>query len=262
MNGSNHIGRSSPFLTSPTSAVMRMMMAKLYCVQMISMLGYDILFNDVDAVWFKDPLPYFHNSSNPNTDFDMYFQDDGNHALYYAPYSANTGFYYVRSNERTRYFFNSFLMAGDLIRSTRSHQVPLVALLNEHASMYGLKVKIFSRDGDDFPGGHAFHRRKTFMRDILTGIVKPYIFHMSWTKNKDNKMLFMQQFGEWYLNEQCLDKSASTILGTSYKKGLGSELIQPCCAPEPLFSCHYRDKPSLKKCKDSPAIDKGGRSFW
>jgi hypothetical protein len=70
---------------------MQMMMAKVFCVQMISMLGYDILFQDVDVVWYKNPLEYFHNSSNSDKDFDIYFQDDGNHALYYAPYSANTG---------------------------------------------------------------------------------------------------------------------------------------------------------------------------
>jgi hypothetical protein len=70
---------------------MQMMMAKVFCVQMISMLGYDILFQDVDVVWYKNPLEYFHNSSNSDKGFDIYFQDDGNHALYYAPYSANTG---------------------------------------------------------------------------------------------------------------------------------------------------------------------------
>jgi hypothetical protein len=273
---------------------MQMMMAKVFCVQMISMLGYDILFQDVDVVWYKNPLEYFHNSSNSDKDFDIYFQDDGNHALYYAPYSANTGncsccrlpwstslpdpsnihvcgtflfsgFYYVRNNDKTRYFFNSFLLAGDLVRSTRSHQVPLVALLNEHASMYGLKVKVFSRDGDNFPGGHAFHRRKPFMKDIISGAVKPYIFHMSWTTNKKNKFKFMQQFGVWLLNDQCAAKSASNILGSGYQKGNESSvaLIQPCCASEPNFVCHYRDKPSMKPCKESPNIDgESSHSFW
>ena len=132
----------------------------------------------------------FNNASSPPLFFSylLTYYCSGNHALFYAPYSANTGFYYVRANERTRHFFNSFLMAGDLILSTHSHQVPLVALLQEHASMYGLRVKILSRTEDDFPGGHAFHRRKSFMQDIIAGAVQPYIMHMSWTKNKDNKI--------------------------------------------------------------------------
>jgi len=63
---------------------MRMMMAKIYCVQLINMLGYDILFQDVDVVWYQNPLAYFHNKDADDADFDVYFQDDGNHALFYA----------------------------------------------------------------------------------------------------------------------------------------------------------------------------------
>ena len=34
----------------------KIMFAKVYCVHMVSMLGYDILFQDVDVVWYKNPL--------------------------------------------------------------------------------------------------------------------------------------------------------------------------------------------------------------
>ena len=110
----------------------------------------------------------------------MYFQDDGSRTLHFAPYSANTGFYFVRNNERTKYFFNSLLMAGDLVISTFSHQTALVALLSEHSSMYGLKVKVWSRDKEEFPGGVHYHQRPTFMKQMINGTVHPYIFHMSW----------------------------------------------------------------------------------
>jgi hypothetical protein len=143
--------------------------------------------------------------------------------------------------------------------------VPLVALLQEHASMYGLKVKIFSRNEDDFPGGHAFHRRKPFMRDILAGAVKPYIFHMSWTTNKNNKFKFFQQMGEWYLNDRCVQKEARQILQLQPNDKLptsGEELRLACCDSDIIFKCHYKDKPSIKPCRSSPSIDKAGRSFW
>ena len=180
--------------------------------------------------------------------------------MYYAPYSANTGFYYVRANERTLHFFNSFLLAGDLILSTHSHQVPLVALLQEHASMYGMKVKIFSRSEDEFPGGHAFHRRKEFMKEIMAGEApKPYIFHMSWTLNKKNKIKFYRQMGEWFLQDKCVQQPADKILGHAVTM---AELVQPCCVAEAIFSCHYRDKPSKYPCRDSPPIDAGRHSFW
>lgn len=176
------------------------MMAKVWCVQMTLMLGHDVLFQDVDVVWYRDPLEFFQNSSHHWHNFDIYFQDDGNHALFYAPYSSNTGFvschcretvvnrvhshsnillvvpvniqYFVRNNPKTIYFFNSLLVAGDLVLSTHSHQVALVSLLNEHASMYNLKVKTLPRDGDEFPGGYHFHYRKQYMKDLFAGKVE------------------------------------------------------------------------------------------
>jgi hypothetical protein len=231
---------------------MKMMAAKVYCVQLISMLGYDVLFSDVDVIWYQNPLPWFHDPHNPPA--DVYFQDDGNHALFYAPYSANTGFYYVRNNIRTRYFFNSLLVAGDLIVSTHSHQNALIALLNEHASMYGLKVKIWERNLEEFPGGYSFHRKKDFMKAVMKGNVSPIIFHMSWTKNKDNKIKFYEQMGEFYLLDTCRNRENTKISGGAS--------VPKCCATEALFQCHYRDKPSKFPCKDSPPIDDHGKSFW
>ena len=106
------------------------MAAKVYCVHLVSQLGYNILYQDVDVIWYKNPLPWFHNTSNPFYNFDMYYQDDGNHALYYAPYSANTGFYFIRNNPETQYFFNALLMNSDLIIASSSHQIALISLLN------------------------------------------------------------------------------------------------------------------------------------
>lgn len=65
----------------------KVMMAKVYCVHLLSMLGYDLLFQDVDVIWYKHPLEYF-KSNESEKQYDVYFQDDGNHALFYAPYSG------------------------------------------------------------------------------------------------------------------------------------------------------------------------------
>jgi hypothetical protein len=75
-------------------AFIGMMMAKVYSVHLINTLGYDLLFQDVDVVWYKNPLSYFE--SPESGDFDIYFQDDGAHSVRYAPYSPNTGLYFVR----------------------------------------------------------------------------------------------------------------------------------------------------------------------
>jgi hypothetical protein len=234
-----------------------MMMAKVICVQLVSMLGFDFLFQDVDIVWYQDPLAYFFNTSLPAHNYDVFFQDDGGHSVRYAPYSANSGFYFIRYNARTRHFLTSLLMAGDLILATDSHQQALIATLNEHVSLYGLKAKVLSRDMEEFPGGFQFHKKDhTYMKKIFDGTIKPIIFHMSWTNNKDNKLLFFRQMGEWYVQDKCIGKVRADI-PTGH-----ADLPSTCCAAAPLFSCHYKDKPSLKPCRDSPPIDKGKSSWW
>ena len=161
-----------------------MMMAKVNCVHLINHLGYNVLFQDVDLIWFKHPLDFFrqHDPSTPIGSFDMYFQDDGSHSTRYSPFAANSGFYYVRYNERTRYFITALLMHADIILKTGSHQQAMTAVLAEHTSLYGLKVKVFGRDdeeyGDLFPGGFHYHKRREYMQRMVKGEVQPYIFHM------------------------------------------------------------------------------------
>ena len=121
---------------------------------------------DVDLVWYKNPLEFFHDKKNPLYSFDILFQDDGARSLRYAPYSgklhqiiilpslnaahslltlsfesANTGFYYVRNNDKTKFLFRSLLFLGDMVLSMTSHQQALAALLDEHSSLTGLRVK-------------------------------------------------------------------------------------------------------------------------
>ena len=261
-----------------------MMYAKVVTVQLINYMGYDCLFQDVDMHWYKNPLEAFHNKTSPFFDFDILLQDDGARSLRYAPYCANSGFYYVRYNDRTRYLFISLLLQSDMIAAHGSHQQVLVSLLTEHASLTGLKVKVLGHD--DYPGGWDYHRhgRWDYLRKIPSGGTIAEIFHMSWTKNKDNKVLFMKQMGMWHLKEGCYSKKLEEILplsrGTEVKRRLEEEVMPDhgtvasnqasakvdifslCCSAEPLISCHYRDKPSVIDCSSSPPIDKGGASFW
>lgn len=273
---------------------MKVMMAKVWCVHLVLLSGYSVLFQDVDMIWFQHPLEDFfekpeetkafqqdhHNGQPQQLPFDVYFQDDGNHALFYAPYSPNTGFYYLRHNHRTLALINSLLLQGDSIITTKSHQIPLTFVLQEMASLHGLRVKIFDRLSNQFPGGHAFHRRKDFMKEIIakkkqtqnggaaaiaTTENDPLIFHMSWTASKINKVKFFQQFGEWYLHDTCIAKTAPEIFAQHHLAKVdedGTKMQALCCSAEALFQCHYKDKPSRDPCPDSPTIDKKGRSFW
>ena len=139
------------------------------------------------------------------------------------------------------------LRMSDVIHKQSSHQAALNVLLNEHVSWKGLRVKVFRKGEENpFPGGFEFHNRKPYMKQLMGGTTKvePYIFHMSWTRNKDNKKKFFQQMGEWFLDEDC------------------SEDGWDCCVAEPTVTCHYRDKASKVPCPDVPPIDKGKASYW
>jgi hypothetical protein len=117
-------------------------LAKVYCVHMISMLGYDILFQDVDVTWYRNPLEFFHNTSSPEANYDMIFQDDGGRdSNKNAPWSVNAGFFYVRYNRKTQNLLNSYLFKGDAILTSRTLQSVLGPLLQEHASLHGLRIK-------------------------------------------------------------------------------------------------------------------------
>ena len=236
-----------------------MMMAKVISVQLVSMLGYNILFQDLDVIWYRHPLDYFYpylDDTLGTQQYDVFFQDDGGRSVRYAPYSANSGFYFIRHNARTRNLLTSVLMMGDRIIRSRSHQQVLIALLNEHVTLFGLKVKVLSRDAEEFPGGYHYHQRsKEYMKDLFAGKAKPFIFHMSWTRNKVNKVLFFRQMGEWFVGEQCVQTKVDEI-------DIVDSLSTFCCANEPIISCHYRDKPSIQPCSQSPPLDKDQPSWW
>jgi hypothetical protein len=97
----------------------RMMLLKVISVQVGLLSGFNVLFQDVDNVWFRNPLEYFR--AQP-PEIDLFFQDDGARSERYAPFYGNSGFYYVRHNWRTVRLLQRFFLAVEKIAATRSHQ--------------------------------------------------------------------------------------------------------------------------------------------
>jgi hypothetical protein len=242
---------------------------------MVSQLRYDILFQDVDVTWYRNPLEYFLcdrvDCDSAGETFDFYVQDDGSNDLSYGPRSSNAGFYFARSNPVTRAFFQAYLAAGDLVLARGNDQVVFNSLICEHSSAYGLRIWTLSRYNDGFPSGSAYHKRKDYMKRLVAGEVKPYIFHMSWTAGKVIKVQYLQQMGDWFVRDGCIQKSAEGIMASNESplsvlrvevQKKDAVLMQACCLPEPEIKCHYRDKPSIIPCKESDRIDPDGVSFW
>ena len=50
-------------------------------VHMVSLTGVDFLFQDLDIIWFKHPLDFFHDKTSPIYSYDAIFQDGAYHGF-------------------------------------------------------------------------------------------------------------------------------------------------------------------------------------
>lgn len=287
-----------------TKTYARVMMSKVYCVHLISSLGHDLFFQDVDLVPYrKDYTEHFieaakatNTATAAGDDFDMYFQFDHSHAPLYLPWSANSGFFYARSNAKTRFFFSALLRLGDMILRTKSHQAVMAALLSEHSSLFGLRAKTMHEESHHYPGTSSallLQRGKAVHVRIRTVLWKPcilltlllyhvcdhnsavgYHFHRDRPFMKDmiqgkiHPYVFHMNWNsdketKRKFNEQLGDwfvKDSCTDQTVDELTRLSSS--GDCCVTtEPVVVCHFRDKPSKIRCDDSPLIE-DKTSFW
>jgi lipopolysaccharide biosynthesis glycosyltransferase len=143
--------------------------AKLIIAHLVSSLGFSFLLQDVDVVWCADnPMSYFQRDVDLLKNYDMLVQDDGGRTPNYAPYYANSGFYFAKSNEKTKYFFHQLLYNGDKMHDWSSDQAVFNALLPEVVNLAGMSVKTLA--SDDFAGGRMYQDPDSYdyMREMLT----------------------------------------------------------------------------------------------
>jgi len=199
------------------------MMTKVFSVHLVNALGHDLLFSDVDIALYRDPFEYFFQQPS---EFDAFFQHDGyHHPTRFAPLAANTGFYYVQNNARTRYFFSLFMRMGDLVIMERSHQAALTMLINEQMSLHGLRVKVLGKDHKLFMSGYHYHADKKLLRKLKEGDHEPYLFHANWLPGKE-KMRVLLETSNWFVRDKCIDKSFEDL------KASFDDFNADCCLAE------------------------------
>lgn len=221
---------------------------KVVAAHLVSMLGYDFLFQDVDVVWYKDPMKFFMDKTRKEAEFDMLFQDDGVRTPRFSPFSANSGFYFARHNDRTLEFFTARVLSGNQIMRAQSDQAVVDALLIEHSSLYGLRVKTLKEE--EFAAGRytAEPSVRKWLIGFLRGENQPWVFHMNWTVDTKEKLAKMKQVGMWYLKDTCpaLEVSDEPTDSAIVKN------VQSCCLIEPAIECTI-DK--LYCAKDYPPTE-------
>jgi hypothetical protein len=213
-----------------------MMWLKVTSVYLALAAGFDVLFQDADLVWFQDPLPDLYRYPH-----DISFMDDGARSGRFNPFFANSGFYFMKHNELTRYLMERMVTSGvSEIHRTKSHQSVMTRHLMESTALIGLEITILSQL--DYPSGKMFHHNKTYMSQLRAERVSPRVFHMCWTANTQDKVSLrppssltspqitnFKSIDKWYLRDtrQCSDPSE--IAKSASQKQKGVRLLEQCC---------------------------------
>jgi len=253
----------------------RSMMLKVYPVDLVSQLGYDLLFMDVDMIWFRDPLQYFLKQAKPG--YDIYFQHDGDHHPdKFAPMAANTGVFYSRNNNRTRYFWSSLVKAGDVVLYTHSHQAAVSTLMNEHMNLRGLRAQVLADDSklflskymkaeyhakgtvheddvcrnvqgtrsltDDFSsssvfaGGYHLKRHRSLVKAATQGNQSDAILlHVNWLQSQKKEKV-LTSLDQWYVDDDCNRFNPENIIDRP------GGVLGGCCLAEPAKFIYNKEQ--------------------
>jgi hypothetical protein len=140
-----------------------------FVYDLLRYLPCDVLFQDTDLVWFKDPLPYLSELKS-----DIAIMYDGPNPHFKNIY-ANTGFFYLKNNERTQALMETALGNTAYIFSYGGHQKPFDRILDSFDRHGVLKLEILPENL--FANGH--------LKKVPNGA---YVYHYSWTANMDEKL--------------------------------------------------------------------------
>ena len=211
-----------------------LVLAKVFCADLMSSLRKDFLLQDVDIVWYQDPIPYF--SQMAASTYDLVFQDDGIRSRSSHGLAANTGCYYARSTPATRHYFSALIGMGERMWAEQMDQTFMNELLVEQQSARGLRVLVLPRDDERSatrtPTGWHWRRNTEYMAEMLHEKVSPVLYHNNWTREKNEKRQVFEQLGAWYVRDDCADDGGN------------------CCLAEPVSRCHFPNFPSLVPCTD------------
>ena len=102
----------------------RTMFYKNAIVRDLLEVGVNVLFQDVDLIWLRDPFDYFYLNNNA----DITFMYDGANPIH-QPLYANSGFFFAHANDACKALFDTALGNTASIFRSGSHQKPLNRIL-------------------------------------------------------------------------------------------------------------------------------------
>lgn len=153
----------------------------------------DLLFQDVDVVWRRDPRPALREQAERGADIQAMY--DGPNPRF-QPIYANGGFVYFRNAEPVRAFWADVYDRHEMVGYYRSQQEPLNVMLAVYATR-GLEVQVL--DEERFANGHLYCGGRTPPPD-------PWVVHHSWTGTLADKLDRYVESELWYLGDDVLEE--------------------------------------------------------
>jgi hypothetical protein len=201
-----------------------MMWYKAFSVHLLTARGINILFQDVDLVWFRNPFEYFKEyiatakkrSIMTGSHPEGFYSDDGQRSLRYSPFFANSGFYYLLGGPKAAYLAWSIMISFDAVQVLGSHQNVFTAKMVEGLSLgyqHAVILPLYK-----FPTGIVYHHDRKYMRRLKHKEENPYGFHMCWTQGKPDKLINLRKASMWYLTETCSPLNELIEGGSIYKQ--------------------------------------------
>lgn len=205
----------------------KLMWLKASSVYIVLKAGFNLIFQDADLVWLRDPRPYLLGRNN----YDIQFMDDGARTPRFSPFFTNSGFFFIRYGPKTLYFQERMIRTYGEIMFTASHQATMIRHLTESHYFTGMQILIL----DDllFPSGRAYHENPKFVGNVLNYTAFPYVWHMCWTPDKENKGKYLGTLGLWYLPDKRKEKglcySSSQSKAFVDRSDKVTALLDKCC---------------------------------
>jgi hypothetical protein len=181
----------------------KFLFAKLATTQDMLAIGADIIRQDVDIVWLRDPRRDLAGRMDRD-ELDFLFMFDGPNR-HYQPLHYNSGFVAVRNNPFARkawqLVFSNFARVFE-----NGGEQRLINLVMNCMRERGLRTARLPEDV--FVNGHVISRALRQGGALPdTGVV----VHASWTTNVDVKVEHLMKYGLWYLpNAGYVPSSART----------------------------------------------------
>ena len=222
------------------------MWLKTTSVYVTQQAGFDVIFQDADLVWLRDPVPLLQQQAH-----DVAFMDDGARSTRFTPYFVNSGFYYLKHSRASSYFLEALLKSGvSEIDVTHSHQAVLTRHLLEAHDLAGLQVDILPNT--QFPSGAMYHHNKTFIKEIVAYTVVPHVFHMCWTQSRTDKVKYFKELGLWFLPVSASDSEGDEESAKGKPDRANHSLQYQCENPAAMLSWVQAEerrgqKPDIRK---------------